>query len=167
MKVVGAIVAVCAAFAFQASFSAAQAARVVTQCTGLNVTNTLTSDTVNSTTSTDWITLVDGLLNFTTSKAGCVIVTFSAPAYTNASDGGDYKTLHVRVVLDRNSLCVPANYSDDFSSAIYPPPITANSITRVCPNVGTGGHRVQVQFHSDDSTNSAVILSHVLTVAHR
>jgi hypothetical protein len=67
--------------------------------------------------------------------------------------------------MDGNNLCVPATYSDVFSSAVGPTPITANSITRICKNVAAGAHTMQVQMRSD-SADGGAMGSHVLTVTH-
>jgi hypothetical protein len=166
MKVFAAIVAAWAALVIQAGLSGAQAAKITGRCAGTTVTEFVASDSTDTTQSTDWVNVTDGTLNFKTGAAGCLIITFSGPVYDYAAPGEDYNQLHLRVVLDANSLCVPPSYNDAVSQDRDPTSTKAISIVRVCTNVGQGYHRVRVQYRSDNG-NQVVILSHVLTVAHR
>lgn len=167
MRAMAVVMAVWAAFTIHASWSEAEAASASGECAAPTATAFVSSDQTDSTASTSWVNVTDGRLNFTTAAAGCVTITFSGPAYANDGPGDDYNTLHVRTLLDGNTLCVPALYSDVFSQAQYPPPDTANSITRICKNIAAGAHNVQVQYRGDNASFAVVILSHVLTVAHR
>jgi hypothetical protein len=152
----------------QGGLSAAHAAKIKGECSGTTVTDFISSDQTNVTESTNWVDLVDGTLNFTTARPGCVIITFSGPAYDYAYEGEDYNQLHLQTVLDRNSLCVPPAYNDAVAQDRFPTSTKTISITRVCTNVGSGGHRVRVQFRSEvGASHQVVILSHTLTVAHR
>ena len=166
MKVAATILVACAALSIQANVSGAYATKITGQCTGTTVTEFVTSDSTDSTSSTDWVNLTDGTLNFKTAAAGCLIINFSGPVYDYAAPGEDYNQLHLRAVLDTNTLCVPPNYNDAVSQDREPTSTKAISMIRVCPNVGRGYHKVRVQYRSDN-TEAVVILSHVLTVAHR
>src|SRR5436309_745709 len=149
MKSIAILIAAPFALVLQGSFAGAQATTASGHCTGMTVTDYLSSNSFNGTSSTTFVNLTDGRLNFTTSSTGCVMITFSGPADVQA-DSAHYNTLHVRTLLDGNQACVPDLYDDRFSEAEAPVPLIATSITRICKNVPAGAHRVQVQFRSDD-----------------
>jgi hypothetical protein len=167
MKTIATIIAAVLSFVLQGTF-AAHAANASGHCTGMTVTDFLSSDAVSGTTSPSWVNVTDGFLNFTTSGTGCVMITFSGhPRLAPVS--GHYQSLYVRTLLDGSSLCVPALSDDTFLEAVDPPPLIAASITHICKNVAAGTHSVQVQFVDEDSggsTGAVSIHGHVLTVTH-
>jgi hypothetical protein len=167
MKAMAIAFAIGAVLLLPAGFSGAQAAEIDGQCKQNSVTEFISSDVNDKTSSTDWVDVSDAKVNFKTEKTGCIIITFSAPAYAYDEEGSDYNTLHVRTLLDGSVTCVPDNYIDTFAQAQAPVPASANSITRVCYNVGRGRHEVQVQYRNDNANYFVNINSHVLTVAHR
>lgn len=152
--------------AFQGAVVGAHATTASGHCTGMTITDFLSSDTAIDTSSTTWQNVTDGHLNFTTSGTGCVAITFAGIATVTASDTS-YEYLRVRTLLDGTNLCVPALYNDIFFSygGSSAEPVIAGSITRVCKNVAPGAHTLQVQFHSGGG-NDVVIASHTLTVTH-
>jgi hypothetical protein len=163
MKAVLAIAATVLAFAFEGPFAAAHADSTSTSghCTGMTVTDYISSYAVDVTNSSVWQNVTDAHLNFTTSSTGCVIVTFSGPAFSTAASPGEATVLRVRTLLDGNNLCVPAPYINVVSEAPNPQPEIATSITRICKNVAGGTHTVQAQLSAQGA-----IVSHVLTVTH-
>lgn len=163
MRSIAAILTACAAFVLQAGFSGVYAANASGECSGPAKTNFLSSDGFDQTLSTVWNDITDGRLNFTTAATGCVIVTFSALGSTTSNGG--FNLLHVRTLLDVNSLCMPANANDVFLSASPPGISSNNSIVRVCKNIAAGSHSVRVQYRSGDG-DLVAIGSHVLTVMH-
>lgn len=167
MKFITMVVASGAVLLLQAGASGAQAAEIDGRCQQTLATEFISSDVNDQTASTDWVNVSDAKVNFRTEKTGCIIVTFSAPAYAYDGPGSDYNTLHVRILLDGNATCVPDNYIDTFAQAQAPVPASANSITRVCWKVGSGRHEVQVQYRNDNPSYFVNINSHTLTVAHR
>lgn len=167
MKAVSAIFAIAFALALQGAFGAAYAGSSSTggHCTGMTVTDYVTSEAASVTTSTTWQNVIDAHLNFTTSSTGCVIITFAGPADV-AAPPNDYVTMHVRTLLDENNLCAMAGYDDRFAEQEAPVPLVASSITRTCKNVPAGAHSLQVQFHGDDGIHGLNIYGFVLTVSH-
>ena len=167
MKITAMVLAVGAVLLLQAGVSGARAAEIDGQCKETLATEFISSDVNDKTSSTDWVDVTDAKINFKTEKKGCIIITFSAPAYAYDGPGSDYNTLHVRTLLDGNALCVPDTYIDVFAQAQYPTPASANSITHVCWNVGPGRHEVQMQYRNDNPSYFVNINSHTLTVTHR
>src|ERR1700756_3923942 len=78
----------------------AHAASASTHCTGMTVTDSVTSDVQDGPGSTDWTNVTDGTRSFTTSSAsGCAVITFSGVAFVYSGSASDYATLHVRTLL--------------------------------------------------------------------
>lgn len=167
MKAVSTIFAAALALAFQGSFAGAYASSTGTggHCTGMTVTDYVSSYAYDQTSSTAWVNITDGNLNFTTSATGCVMITFAGTGIAAADSPNVYSALLVRTLLDGNNLCVPAPYDDVFSEAVQPAPKIAGSITHICKNVTAGAHTLRVQFHSNGN-GAVAIESHVLTVTH-
>ena len=167
MKTISTIFAAALALVLQGAFAGAYASTTSTggHCTGMTVTDYVASRGVSDTTSTAWQNVTDAQLNFTTSAAGCVIVTFSGVAYVGAGPN-DFITMYVRTLFDGNNTCAPGGYDDRFSGAAAPVPLAASSITRICKNVPAGAHTLQVQYHGSDGVNHAYIFSSVLTLTH-
>lgn len=164
MKLLATIASAAFALVVHSAFAGAQAANSSGHCTGVTVTDYLTSDFDDHTTSTTFQNLTDGHLNVTTSTTGCVMITFSgfAEIYPQAAVG---EALRVRTLLDGNNLCYPAYGDDTFLEGSAPATAGAHSITRICKNVTAGAHTVQVQYRS--SVGGAVeIAGHMLTIAH-
>src|SRR5437764_78849 len=104
MKALSSGLAACVALLIQGGFADAHASTAGAHCTGMTVTDSISSDVLNGTNSTSWVNVIDGQRNFTTSSAGCVIVTFTATGEVYpASPGHEY--LHARVLLDNKSTC--------------------------------------------------------------
>lgn len=167
MKAFATIIAAGLALVFQGVRTPAQAINANGQCTGMTVTDFLSSDVNQSTDSKTFVTITDGQLNFTTSATGCVMITFSAVATvgSNTSDSS-YEQLRVRTLLDANSPCVPAKYNDTFLSSVNPAPAIAASITRICKNVAAGVHTLRVQYAASGVSGSVGLGSHILTITH-
>jgi hypothetical protein len=136
-------------------------------CTGMTVTDYVSSDALSATNSSAWQNVTDAHLNFTTSATGCLIITFSGPVHSTAATIAS-NFLHVRTLLDGNNLCTLAHYNDRFLGAPDPAPLVAASTTRTCKNVAAGAHTLQVQFRNEDglNTDTVFINSSVLTVTH-
>lgn len=166
MKTLTMVLAAGAFLSLQAGITGAKAAEIDGQCKQPSVTEFISSDVNDQTSSTDWVNVSDANVNFKTQKKGCIVITFSAPAYAYDGQGSDYNTLHVRTLLDGKALCVPDKYIDTFAQAQYPVPASANSITHVCFNVGPGRHAVQMQYRNDNANYFVNINSHTLVVAH-
>src|SRR5690348_7033570 len=142
MKTFWTLISAALALVLQGAFAAAQAVNASGHCTGMTVIDYLSSDSNDHTSSTAWSNVADGHLNFTTSGTGCVMITFSGPAFATPSSNNVYEALYVRTLLDGNNVCAPALMAEVFSDAEYPDPETANSITRICKNVAAGAHAV-------------------------
>jgi hypothetical protein len=171
MKTLATMIAAALAVMLQGTFAGASATTTSTSghCIGMTITDYTSSYAFDDTNSTNWVNVTDGLVNFTTSSTGCVVITFAGPATATATNDGQYNQLHVRTLLDGSNACVPAPYNDTFASDASPSPEIASSITRVCKNVAAGAHTVQAQYRKDEHTVSAgdvIIYSHVLTVTH-
>ena len=165
MKTVSVIFVAALVLSLQAAFAAAHASTISGHCTGMTVTDFLTSDSDAQTQSTTWQNVPSGLLRFTTSNTGCVVITFSALANVSNPDSS-YSYLLVRTLLDGKKLCVPASQSATFLASGQPPPVTAASITHVCQNVAAGAHKVQVQFAVDGVGEDGELVGHTLTITH-
>lgn len=162
MKSLTTLIAFCLAIVLQSAFAGAQATNASGHCTGMTVTDYVSSDFNNSTSSNNWVDITDGRLNFTTSATGCVMIMFSAVANVIPSSG--YTSLHVRTLLDGNGLCLPALADDTFEDANNRAPTGAREFTRVCKNVPAGVHSVRVQFSCYGGTCQTT--EHVLTLTH-
>lgn len=166
MKTISLIFAAVLALVSQVGLAAAHAdTSTGGHCTGMTVTDFVSSEAQSTTTSAAWQNVTDAHLNFTTSATGCVIITFAGPA-TASGVANEYAQLHVRTLLDGSNLCVPAQYDDTFLDVMPPSPSIAASIVRTCKNVSAGTHTVQVQFRFSGGGNKVFITSSVLTVAH-
>ena len=165
MKTIATIFAAAFTLVLQGSFGGAHATNASGECTGMTVTTYVSSSANDQTYSTTFVNITDGLLHFTTSSPGCVIITFSGFAAVHPLAGSG-ETLHVRTLLDGNNLCMPAVAVDYFLLAESNPATGgAHSITRICKNVTAGAHSVQVQYH-EDGGGAVDIEGHVLTVTH-
>jgi hypothetical protein len=162
MKTLATIFAALLALALQGGFAGAQANSTSGHCTGMTVTDFVSSDVINQTTSSAWQNVTDAHLNFTTSSTGCVVITFEGVASVSGNGGSGW--LRVRTLMDGNNLCVPATTDPSVLIAADPAPAIASSIIRVCKNVTAGAHTVQVQYNS--GSGIAEIDGHVLTVTH-
>lgn len=167
MKTVSIIAAAVLALVFQGGFATASASAVTAHCTGMTVTDSIESNSDDQTQSTTWQNIPDGLLHFTTSGPGCVVITFSAPADVS-NPNKSYSYLFVRTLLDGNRLCVPDGSPAEatFLASGQPPPAIAASITHVCKNVAAGAHTVRVQFSIGQVGEDGELAGHVLTVTH-
>jgi hypothetical protein len=121
-------------------------------------TQILASDAADQTTSEGWVSLTDGLIGFTTTRIGCVIVTLSGTAAANN------EIMFVRAELDGTTICAPSNINNQIFVADEDTG-TAHAMTWLCANVAVGKHSIQVQYESyfgDPVTFSG----HTLTVEH-
>lgn len=164
MKTVTTLFAAALALVLQGAFAGAQAVNASGHCTGMTVTDFVSSDSDDQTGSTTWVNVTDGHLNLTTSSTGCVEITFSGLALVRQTSG-TLTHLRVRTLMDGNNLCVPALTNDLFLLGDGPTAASANSITHVCKNVTAGAHTVQVQFYSQEG-DIVEIVGHELTVTH-
>ncbi len=161
MKMTVAMFATALAFVLQGAFLTAHADETASgHCTGMTVTDFLSSSHNNRAFTATWKAITDAHLNFTTSSTGCVVVTFSGVAALSSTN-----IIHVRTLLDGNNLCVPALTNDFFFSGSGSDG-SAHSITRVCKNVSAGAHTVQVQYRGESKFLPIEMLGHVLTVTH-
>jgi hypothetical protein len=104
-------------------------------------------------------------VHFTTSATGCVSITFSGVGNISPPNNS-LADMHVRTLMDGNNLCVPAGTNDTFLQGGYGnPPLSANSITRICKNVAAGTHTLQAQFRSSEGY-TVWVLGHQLAVTH-
>ncbi len=159
------ILATALALVLQGTFTGAYATNATGHCTGMTVTDFVSSDKFDNTTSEAWVNITDGHLNFTTSATGCVSITFSGVGNIAPPSNG-LADLHMRTLLDGNNLCAPALTNDLFLQGGYGnPPASANSFMRICKNVVAGTHTLQVQFRSGEGY-SVWILGHQLAVTH-
>jgi hypothetical protein len=165
MKTFATLVAACLTLVLQGTFAAAHANNTDGHCTGMTVTDFVSSDVTRDTTSTTYVNVIDGHLNFTTSATGCVAITFSGVGDVSNSLNG-FAYMFVRALLDGNQLCVPAATSPIFLGSGQPRPVVAASFTHVCKNVAAGTHTVQVQFSVDSTNDEGELVGHVLTVTH-
>ena len=166
MKTIATVLAACAVLLGQAAFSGAQAVtRTSGTCTGMTVTNFADSDGgVGSTSDTEWSKVIG--LKFTMAKGGCVTIAFAAAGEVFESMSGVFNELHIRTLLDGNSVCMPGIYNDGLFGVPGPGELRIPvSLTRVCKNVAPGTHVVQVQLHSG-SGESVDVFDPVLTVTH-
>lgn len=163
MKALATMIVACLALVLQGGFAGAHATSAHAHCAGMTVADTVSSDAVDSTFSTDWQNVTDGARSFSmSSAAGCAVVTFSGLASLAGSPNA-YVYLYVRALLDGKAC--GSTGTDLFLAAVAPSPQSANSITRVCEHVAPGPHTVQVQYRS--LTGDTVEISgHVLTVTH-
>lgn len=160
MKSVLTIFATGLVLALQGAFVTAHADETASgHCTGMTVTDFLSSSHNGRAATAEWKNITEAHLNFTTSGTGCVVITFSGVAVPSS-----IQDIHVRTLLDGNNLCAPALMNDMFLSTSLVE--SAQSITRVCKNVPAGVHTVQVQYRGEDNFNPFEILGHVLTVTH-
>ena len=166
MKLTSTIIAAGFALVLQGAFAGAYANATGGHCTGMTVTDYVSSDVNQSTSSTAWVNITDGQLNFTTPATGCVVVTFSGLAFDSPNTTGVYQYLYVRTLLDGHNLCVPALTNDTFAAAQLPSPLTATSITRICKNVAAGAHSIQAQMSVNSSAGTSYVTGHQLTVTH-
>jgi hypothetical protein len=164
MKLLATMTAAALAVVLQGGFGSAHAANAAGHCTGMTVTDFVSSDADDSTNLMTFVNVADGHLNFSTSGTGCVMITFSGEAIVYPPGGG-LEYMRVRTLLDGSSLCVPALTADIFWASGDPSPRTANSITHICKNVAAGNHTVQVQYSSGYG-NYVEIIGHVLTITH-
>jgi hypothetical protein len=167
MKIISLVFAAILMLALQGGFTGAHANATSGHCTGMTITDFISSDHADQTTSTSWQNLTDGHLNFTTSSTGCVEITFSGLAFVSPiSPYGEF--LHLRTLLDGTALCVPATTVDIFYQASQtpePPPEVPASTTRVCKKVAAGAHTLQLQYKSDLG-GTVQIAGHELTITH-
>jgi hypothetical protein len=106
--------------------------------------------------------VTDGYLRFTTSKTGCVVITFSGLV---TADGED-EELRVRTWLDDNYLCVPASPRDIFFRAANTFGIRiSSSLTHICKGVPPGQHTLQARYRAKEGIY-VEIFGHTLTVTH-
>jgi len=164
MKLTSTIITAVLALALQGAFVDAQANSTSGHCTGMTVTDYVSSDSNTAKNSISWQNVTDGHLNFTTSSTGCVVITFVATAGVTPSNDGSFGYLYVRTLLDGNNLCMPATYNEIIHSGQYPGNASADSITHICRNVAAGVHTVQVQYKTNDVIG--LIDAPVLTVTH-
>lgn len=130
-------------FACGALWLGAQPVAAVPVATGVcntNQTKFVVSETNQSTTSNVFVRVSDTSINFSSSVAGCVKVTFSAHAF---ADGG----MQVRALIDGGGYCRPASVV--FHSG---PDASTHAITFICKNVPAGGHILRVEFLSTSGT---------------
>lgn len=123
------------------------------------VEETIASDAYDQTTSTTWVNLTDGLISYSTRRAGCALVTLSGAS----SAGGDF--LLVQALLDGTTVCAP---SGNINSQIFASGSTedeAHSMTYLCTNVAAGSHTLQMQYESY-AGGSVTFSGHTLVVAH-
>ena len=133
MKTIATIIAAALALALQGAFAGAQAVNANGHCTGMTVTDYVSSDVNERTTSTMFVNITDGHLNFITSATGCVLITFAGVGNVFPPGGGLSEDLHVRTLLDGSNLCVPASTFDVFlQGVIWPPqaPIRSHGFAR-------------------------------------
>ena len=159
---------ICALLAAQAAFAGAQIAQpsqssshpaVTATCKRL-IEEVIASDATDQTTATVWTNLTDGLVSYTTRKAGCVIVTLSG-AVTAPNE-----FMFVRAWLDGKTICTP---SDNQNNAIFAADTGAvqepRAMTYVCTGVAAGSHSLQMQYESYVG-GPVTFYGHTLTVAH-
>lgn len=164
MKRLATLTGAALALILQGAFAGAYAASSAAHCTGMTVTDSLSSDANDQTASTAWVNITDGRRSFAMTSEGCAIVTFSGLA--GVVPAGNTEYLHIRTLLDDKAICTLATTNDTFfAAATQPTPASADSIARVCEHVTPGVHSVQVQFRGENG-GVVQIAGHVLTVTH-
>jgi hypothetical protein len=124
------------------------------------VEEVVASDASDQPTSTVWTNLTDGLVNFTSTRVGCVIVTLSG----DVTAPGEF--MFVRALLDARTPCTP---SDNLNNALFVADSgqvqETNAMTYVCTGIAVGTHSIQMQYESYVG-GPVTFYGHTLTVAH-
>lgn len=164
MKTFSFFVAACSGLLIQAGFAGAHASSAGAHCPGMTVTDSVTSDALNGTNSTNWVNAIDGERNFTTSSTGCAIVAFTATGEVYPVSP-NHEFLHARILLDNKSTCALPYSGDVLMGSADSEFTSTNSITRICEHVPAGVHTVQVQYRSGGGAD-VDMYGHTLTVTH-
>jgi len=126
-----------------ASLQPGMAAPVSSGMCNTNKTKFVVSETIHSTSSTLFVKVNDTVINFTSSVAGCMKVTFSAEAST-----ANNESLGIRVLIDNGGFCRPADALFARSAAVG-----AHAMTFFCEDVPAGAHTLKVEFRSNSGEN--------------
>jgi hypothetical protein len=126
-----------------ASLQPVMAAPVSSGTCSTNKTKFVVSENLHTTSSTSFVKAKDAVIDFTSSVAGCMKVTFSAEAST-AND----ESMSVRVLIDNGGFCRPADALFVRSAAVG-----AHAMTFFCEEVPAGAHTLKVEFRSNSGAN--------------
>ena len=128
-------------------------------CNGLKKMEYVTSNIYYEEMATLWEDLPNASVNFVSSKRGCVVVTFSGAAGTDADDA-----MFVQAVLDSGIYCDP--WSGGVSYFVgYNAGVSGNSKTYICNNVPPGNHSLKAQSYTVNG-NGVQLFGFTLTVSH-
>ena len=112
------------------------------------------SITEESTTSGNFVTVGDTVIDFNQGGSGksCVIVSFSAAATAGVSE-----TMIVRALLDGTTACLPAINVFVRGNATAIAPLADHAMNFVCPSVAPGSHTVKMQFGTANGTKVTLL----------
>jgi hypothetical protein len=131
----------------------------VTATCKMRTDEVVASDASDQTTATVWTNLTDGLVSFTSRRAGCVIVTLSGDVTA------PNEFMFVRVLLDGQTACTP---SDNLNNALFAADENVQeprAMTYLCAEVPAGTHSVQIQYESYVG-GPVTFYGHTLLVGH-
>ncbi len=147
--------------------AAAPQATVSGICTDMTKINYKSDDSIDhSTFSTSFVNVPKASVGFNQggSSSGCVIVTFTAEAFTDP-DG----LMQVRARLDDSVTAAPGvvQFSGDEDEDADGRWARSHAFTFIFPSVAPGSHLVRIQFRTVDFFRQVVIHKHTVVVQHR
>ena len=154
--VIFAVSALAAVAALVLSSSAGRAETINGRCTPSKV-RFVSTDEQSSTTSMTPANVTGATTSFVQggTSPSCVIVSVSAKTATSANTA-----LNLRATLDGVANALPEDVQADYNSGVY----LAKSVNFIFQNVPPGGHRVRIQFWSNNG--NSVSIAQINTIIH-
>lgn len=147
--------------------AAAPRAVVSGACGDVTKINYKSDDSINhSTFSTSFVNVPNAGVSFTQggTGGGCVIVTFTAEAFTQSNG-----LMQVRARLDDAVTAAPGviQFSGDDDEDLDDRYARSHAFTFIFPSVGAGSHFVRMQYRTVDFFREVTIHKHTVVVQHR